>query len=168
VGEETAKRYGIPEIERHLYRRWDGAKSNVSLVGGEPVFFRADGVRVGADGGESVGVLRPVQLTKGKSDKERDKDDLIRGVVDLLETTPQMTAADVARALTADPMYSDKSPEGLAKAIKRIFGGGLSIEGRGTISIEKMRHAGKAGQASSTLLFTPCGQADNDHSAVSA
>ncbi|OSI26579.1 AAA family ATPase [Bradyrhizobium canariense] len=85
----TAKKYGIRDEEKHRYIRFDDGKANMSLLSGEPRFFRREGVVIGGPGGEEVGVLVPVKLSRTKTSAETTSDENARirdAVASLLRT----------------------------------------------------------------------------------
>lgn len=77
----------------HLdYVRLDIAKNNLARRTGEPIWFKRDSVRVGGfDGGEDVGLLRPIDLQKARN-----------GQVDTLEAI----ATAIKEKLTLGAWYS--------------------------------------------------------------
>lgn len=58
---DDAAKFGMPEKDTRLYVRWDDAKSNQSLIGGEPRWFKKTSVVIpnghGLAAGDSVGSL---------------------------------------------------------------------------------------------------------------
>lgn len=60
---DDAEQLGLPASDRRYYVRWDDAKSNQSLVNGEPVWFKKVGIDigngVGLEEGDNVGALEP-------------------------------------------------------------------------------------------------------------
>jgi hypothetical protein len=75
VDPATGKKYGLSEADARSHVRFDDAKANLALVSGEPRFFRREGVTIGGFGGEEVGVLRPVTLSRVRSSTESKADD---------------------------------------------------------------------------------------------
>lgn len=61
-----AKAHGIAEAERHLYLRFDDAKSNLHLKDGQPRWLKRMSVP-GANVDETIGVLEPVRLESRSS-----------------------------------------------------------------------------------------------------
>ncbi|TWA89561.1 AAA family ATPase [Bradyrhizobium stylosanthis] len=121
IDKETGKRYGIPEDECRRYVRFDDAKANMSLVSGEPMFFRREGVVIGGEGGEEVGVLRPADLKRGKDAKTAARDDLVTDALEIMGARVAMPIGDIAKDLTGLPMYADKTAHALRLALKRAF-----------------------------------------------
>lgn len=125
IDQGEADRRGVSEEERHRYVRLDDAKNNLALSGGEPVFFRREGVNIRdfEEEPEEIGVLSWVQLEKRKSRKESAEDDLLDAVALVVGSVRggRMPAVEVAeRLIASDPIYSGASREGLSKAVKRV------------------------------------------------
>jgi hypothetical protein len=121
----TAKRYGVPEADRHRYVRLDDAKANMSLVSGEPVFFYRESVRLGADE-ETVGVLRRVALKRTASAKEEHAADDIAirtAVRNMLADRPdgKATAADAAEELIDAGIVAGVTVDSLRKRLGAMF-----------------------------------------------
>ena len=117
----TAKKYGIREAEIRNYIRFDDAKSNLSLVSGDPIFFKREGVTIGGFGGEEVGVLRPASLSRVKDVKEQAKDDLVGDVFECMGAHDKIPVTEMARVLCGLPMRADDNPRAVEMAIKRTF-----------------------------------------------
>lgn len=68
---KDCKDWGIPEAERHLFVRLDGAKSNLSLLSGKPRWMKRVSVPIGeGDNAESIGVLEPAFLEERKAEMD--------------------------------------------------------------------------------------------------
>lgn len=57
MDESAAKHYGVPVNQKHNYVRMDDAKANLSLLSGDPKWFKRESVLL--DNGDYVGVLEP-------------------------------------------------------------------------------------------------------------
>jgi hypothetical protein len=85
MSEKDAAAFGVSEDQRHMYVRLDVAKNNLGLAGGDPVWFRRVGVPLrdrvgpeGVDGGDVVGVLEPVEISKvQKAETKRPYEDAL-------------------------------------------------------------------------------------------
>lgn len=142
----TGKKYGIPEDECRRYIRFDDAKANMSLVSGEPMFFRREGVTIGGFGGEEVGVLRPVKLSRTKDAKISARDSLVRDVLEAMGDAAARPVTDLAKDISALPMRADMSLDALGKAIKKTFEQGVKGDKNDNYDIEIRRVAGKTGR----------------------
>jgi len=157
IDRATGKRYGIPENECHRYVRFDDAKANMSLVSGEPMFFRREGVTIGGFGGEEVGVLRPVKLSRVStgSDKTSSENGEIRdAVASLLRRvdSARMTVKSVADDLIATGLGELVSPEALRKRLARMFAQPQTYENGDVVRSENAREKGKQGRALQLVL----------------
>lgn len=149
----TAKRFGVNESDARKYIRFDDAKSNLSLIGSEPLFFKREGVVIGGFGGEEVGVLRPVSLARSKDAKVVARDDLVSDVIEALGDSDARPVADIAKDLAALPMRADTSPDAIAKAIKRTFAEPVKADNSNIYSLEERSIPGRKGRFA-TLLRT--------------
>jgi len=142
----TGKRYGIKEDECRRYIRFDDAKANMSLVSGEPMFFRREGVTIGGFGGEEVGVLRPVELSRVKDAKVAARDDLVADVIEALGEDESRPITDIAKDIASLPMRADTSVDALAKAIKRTFEKEVKSDKGDSFTLENRRIKGRPGR----------------------
>lgn len=136
----TAKKYGVTEDEARKYIRLDDGKANMSLVSAEPRFFRREGVTIGGFGGEEVGVLRPVKLSRTKSATETkaDEDALTRETIrEILQKEPERKwpVTKLAARLIELGTIELISPDTLTKRIKQIFGKPVSYDNGVTIKL---------------------------------
>lgn len=69
MDESTAKEYGVPEDEKHLYVRLDDAKGNMSLISNQAKWYIRESVTLA--NGESVGVLSQAE-NMNSAFKDRD------------------------------------------------------------------------------------------------
>lgn len=153
----TAKKYGIRDEEKHRYIRFDDGKANMSLLSGEPRFFRREGVVIGGLGGEEVGVLVPVKLIRAKTATESSSDENIRirdAVVSLLRTANgrRMTVKSVAEELIDTGLIELVSPEALRKRLVRMFEQPQHYENGDQVRTENAREKGKQGRALQLVL----------------
>ncbi|MCK1612509.1 MULTISPECIES: AAA family ATPase [unclassified Bradyrhizobium] len=147
----TAKKYGIRDEEKNRYIRFDDGKANMSLLSGEPRFFRREGVVIGGLGGEEVGVLVPVKLTRAKTATESSSDENTRirdAVADLLKTADakRMTIKSVAEELIDTGLAELVSPEALRKRLGRMFEKPQHYENGASVRSETARKTGKQGR----------------------
>ncbi|MBO4228033.1 AAA family ATPase [Bradyrhizobium neotropicale] len=148
IDKETGKRFGIPEEECRRYVRFDDAKANMSLVSGEPMFFRREGITIGGFGGEEVGVLKPAKLARSKDAKTAARDDLVADALEILGLQEYLPVADVAKELAGLPMYADKTAHALRLALKRAFEKSVQNNENEQIGIITRGIAGKKGEHS--------------------
>ncbi|MGY4483336.1 hypothetical protein ACVWWR_002527 [Bradyrhizobium sp. LM3.2] len=147
----TAKKYGIRDEEKNRYIRFDDGKANMSLLSGEPRFFRREGVVIGGLGGEEVGVLVPVKLTRAKTATERSYDENTRirdAVAGLLKTAgaKRMTIKSVAEELIDTGLAELVSSEALRKRLGRMFETPQHYENGDSVRSETARKTGKQGR----------------------
>jgi len=136
----TAKKYGVTEDEARKYIRLDDGKANMSLVAAEPRFFRREGVTIGGLGGEEVGVLRPVKLSRAKSvtETKADEDALTRETIrKILQKEPdrKWPVTKLATQLIELGTIEHISPDTLTKRIKQIFSKPISYDNGVTIKL---------------------------------
>ncbi|OSI68690.1 AAA family ATPase [Bradyrhizobium canariense] len=153
----TAKKYGIRDEEKHRYIRFDDGKANMSLLSGEPRFFRREGVVIGGPGGEEVGVLVPVKLSRTKTSAETTSDENARirdAVASLLRTADgrRMTVKTVADELIDTGLAELVSPEALRKRLGRMFEQPQHYENGDQVRSENAREKGKQGRALQLVL----------------
>lgn len=125
MSEKQAKTYGIAKGAHLEYVRIDIAKNNLAAVLADPIWFKREGVTVGGEGGESVGILRPVNLVKKAGTGAEVylpeiAASIIAGKLTLgkyYELSAVLAKADAAQA----PHFGEKS--NLAKKIKAAFDG---------------------------------------------
>lgn len=146
IDSATGKRYGVSEADCRRYIRFDDAKANMSLVSGEPMFFRREGVTIGGFGGEEVGVLRPAALSRSRDAKTAARDDLVLDCLEALGDAEARPVADIAKDLAALPMRADTSPEALAKAIKRTFEQTVKTDNNDNLFLEERSIPGVKGR----------------------
>lgn len=147
----TAKRYAIRDEEKHRYIRFDDGKANMSLLSGEPRFFRREGVVIGGLGGEEVGVLVPVKLTRAKTATESSSDENTRirdAVASLLKTADgrRKTIKSVAEELIDTGLAELVSPEALRKRLGRMFETPQHYDNGDSVRSETARKTGKQGR----------------------
>ena len=152
----TGKRYGIPEDECRRYIRFDDAKANMSLIAGEPMFLKREGIVIGGLGGEEVGVLRPVKLSRSKDARTAARDTLVQDVIDLMGEAEARRVVDLARDLMAFPMHADVSEDALVKAIKRTFEAGVKDDKNDNYTVQNRSMKGLSGR--STVVLRTSGQ----------
>lgn len=148
----TAKKYGVPESEKHRYVRFDDGKANMSLLSGEPRFFRREGVVIGGIGGEEVGVLVPVKLGRLKSAAQSSADentDIRNAVASLLRRADsgRMTLKSVAEELIDTGLTELTSFDALRKRLERQFKDPQTYENGDRVRSETLREKGKQGRA---------------------
>lgn len=116
MSDKDAKRYGVPERERHLYVRLDDAKANLALLTHQPRWFRRVPVALPIDGGEteSVGVLEPARLVENLADSEV----LVSLVGEMVAAGPRRLQ-DLVAELTGNPLAGETSRDALRKRIQR-------------------------------------------------
>lgn len=115
-----AKARGVPDDERHLYIRLDGAKANLALLEADPRFFKRTSVML--PNGSDVGVLVPVVLEKKKSPEQLEVERLVADVLAVVDGANCMSIGDIADELIGgDPLYADRKPGSLRRAIERTF-----------------------------------------------
>ena len=120
---KTAQAYGVPEEERHRYVRFDDGKGNMSLAGGEPLFFKRKGINIrNFEDPENVGVLLPVKLDKRKSAAD-EKSALLAEAIDLaLGRAGSMPVRQLADTIlySNNPLFADTKRDTLARRISRL------------------------------------------------
>lgn len=79
MSEKDAKLHKIPPETRHRYVRLDGAKNNLGLAGGKPVWFERTGQKLRFDDahGQEVGVLATIDLSRRAVVRESDRVDMV-------------------------------------------------------------------------------------------
>lgn len=79
MSDKDAKLHSIPSDQKHRYVRLDGAKNNLGLAGGAPMWFERTGQKLAFDGGkgQEVGVLASVDLSKRAVIKEGARVDMV-------------------------------------------------------------------------------------------
>lgn len=148
----SAKKYGVPEGEKHRYVRFDDGKANMSLLSGEPRFFRREGVVIGGIGGEEVGVLVPVKLGRVKSASQSSADEntgIRNAVASLLRRADggRMTLKSVADELIDTGLAELTSFDALRKRLERQFKDPQTYENGDRVRSETLREKGKQGRA---------------------
>ena len=129
IDDKTAGEYGVPADERHRYVRLDGAKNNMALTGGEPLFFRREGVNIGTfEDPEDVGVLRPIALVKRKPKGAMEADAMTADLDAVLADAPSIKIADAARHLIdIDSIsYGEHAPTVVRRICRNLEAGKLS------------------------------------------
>lgn len=135
LGDKGAKDYGVGAADRHRYVRLDEAKSNLTLVAGEPVLFERRGVPVWEIGAE-VGVLVEAGLKRVEGGRDRreiamdgvDRSDFAADVAlavgnlraRSVKAARWDTVADEARALFPE-RYGDVTDAAFRKRCLRMF-----------------------------------------------
>ncbi|HEV2153140.1 AAA family ATPase [Bradyrhizobium sp.] len=157
VDSATAKKFGISEAEKHRYIRFDDGKANMSLLSGEPRFFRREGVVIGGPGGEEVGVLVPVKLSRVKSATQSGADEnanIREAVASLLRRADgrRMTVKSVADELIDTGFAELVSPEALRKRLARMFEQPQTFENGDKVRSENAREKGKQGRAMHLII----------------
>ncbi len=120
---QDAKRYGVPEQDKHLYIRLDDSKSNVALTSSEPTWFKKVSVDVPTEETpdtlkfESVGVLELANIRLAAMSEEEI---LITAVAAEL-TQPEMTVSSIAALLAGGSLYQGSNRTTLIRKIKDAF-----------------------------------------------
>jgi hypothetical protein len=124
MAEGDVKAWGVPAGASHLdYVRIDDAKSNLGKKRREPRWFKREEVVVRGFTGDSMEVLRPVELEPNAATGRPGLLEAIAKVIadNLLSATPHTTAA-VAAHLTAGMAAAIKG-KNKARTINEAFGG---------------------------------------------
>jgi len=139
MNEKEAKNYGIAEELRSRYVCLDFAKANMSAPGGDRMWFERKSVKLGITqddpDGESVGVLVAAKLTLRKetgTDAARALAVDIEGMVCRAGEKGMTVKSIVDRLTTEYPLYLDKKPATMEKAVRRLFQNG-SVDGAGGV-----------------------------------
>jgi hypothetical protein len=106
MSEKDAEKFGVSPEERRLWVRMDDAKANLSLISGEPRWFRR--VTVIIANGEAVGVLEPGD-PKGDSAAGEDRSaDIEAALFEAIQT-----AWDAGAPLSEQPRAKDRYAPGI-------------------------------------------------------
>lgn len=129
----------------HLdYVRLDIAKNNLAKRTGQPMWFKRDSVTIGGLDGESVGILRPIELTERVKKEHVDLTEIIARTIDAsLDRDIWVTAGAVEAALTDDDkaLWPGKN---LARDIEKAFDG-QTLTPTNTGNLERMTMRGSGG-----------------------
>lgn len=150
--EKDAKAYGIGEEDRSAYVRLDGAKSNIALAagGGAPNWFKRTSVPLG-EGGEHVGALVSVALTKKNSRVKREgeaplADPLAVAAADALQAAGKAPGErqlwPPLRMAAAAAIGADGSSQGDFRGLVRSNGHGVRIPAGKGREIEFVKQLG--------------------------
>ena len=151
VDAAAAKRYGISEADARKYVRFDDGKANLSLISGEPHFFKREGVTIGGFDGEEIGVLRPVTLGRVKTPTETKADDnasireAVRAMLRVAEGH-QLQVLEIVRTLIENGTIEMISEEALRKRISTMFGVPLRYENGDVLEQRTRSVKGKTGR----------------------
>ncbi len=157
VDPNTAKAYGIAEGDCRLYVRLDDAKANMSLLSGDPRFFKRESVLIDGFGGDPVGVLRPVKLARRLRSTETKAEDDARtreAVVALLHRAEghRMAVTTIADDLIDTGVAEDMSSDTLQKRLKTMFENPQTYENGYVIRSETCSVKGKPGRSALLIL----------------
>ena len=130
----------------HLdYVRLDIAKNNLARRTGEPMWFKRDSVTVGGMEGESVGILRPVELAESAKRGAIELAEIIAGVIARALPAGQWhRAAHIKAEMTKDEIATWPADKNATRDFRNAFDGADEIMTRYGI-LSKITGDGKAG-----------------------
>lgn len=124
MNEKEAKKFAIKETERWAYLHLEQAKGNLTKGGFSKWYKReshAINVSVEHPDGESVGVLRPVNMTLGEDAKPEVRA-LLRDIESLTEDGAMRVGEIADQLVECFPFHAGKKARSLETAVKRLFG----------------------------------------------
>lgn len=147
LDDKTARDYGIGDADRHRFVRLDDAKSNLSLVSGEPSLYRREGVSIGGIDGEEIGVLRPAGLQRrSATTPEEMRRQLVDQVDAALGERDAAPLRDIVGELVEAGLADGRSPETLRKAVRLALASPVERDGGTVLKCETARLDGKPGR----------------------
>jgi hypothetical protein len=141
----------------HLdFVRLDVAKNNLGPPSSGPSWFRRASIEIGGMGGESVGVLTPVDLKRREIVVADNLLELIAGTMAGARQTDRWYAiADVMEVMADDTRARFPDPNNRARAIKEAFDGANSY----ATNYGKLRHKAMPGRRGTIFLLEADGNA---------
>lgn len=138
----------------HLdYVRLDIAKNNLAQRTGEPMWFKRDSIMVGGfeTGGESVGVLRPIDLKRKQVEVSHHLPELIaKTIATTMETDVWHTTAAVAEAVSEDDKQNFPDFKNRSRMLDEAFDGADEI----ATNYGTLRRIIKGGRTGTRYLLT--------------
>ena len=114
----------------HLdYVRLDIAKNNLARRTGEPIWFQRDGIDIGGfEGGDEVGILRPIALTERVRETTVDLAEMIASAIYTgLRPGVFFTPAEIKACLSEGDSANWPDGPNFARDVKKVFNGRTKI-----------------------------------------
>lgn len=147
ASDSDAADYGMQDGERNLWVRMDDAKMNLTLASGKPVWFRREGVKI--PGGDNVGVLRQVELSKSHMHMTVRVAEKIIAHLSTIGSGSIPLGQLVAFLQAAEPYFANQTTTAVRGRIEQMFVATVDIRGH-RLRLER----GADGQDKPLLVLT--------------